>query len=288
MENIGKWISGTAFCFFGFIAPLHTLIFCAVAAILIDFITGNLADYYRHKRTGRKYGFESEKAWKTIWKLGFVIIGIGFAWMIDEKVLPLAEALHEREDQARRRDRFQRKSRVRFVAKIEKLAPFILKWEGGFVDDPFDKGGATNKGITIGTFTAYRKSIGRTASVEELKNISDTEWAAIFKTLYWDRWRAGEINNQSVADILVDWVWASGAWGIKIPQRVLGVVQDGSVGPVTLAAVNAADAYRFFEQLKAERIRYVDGIIARDPSQKRYEKGWKNRINDIVFRYKQL
>ena len=32
--------------------------------------------------------------------------------------------------------------------KVEdKLAPFILKWEGGFVNDPLDLGGATNKGV---------------------------------------------------------------------------------------------------------------------------------------------
>lgn len=37
------------------------------------------------------------------------------------------------------------------MANINKLKPFILKWEGGFVDDPADLGGATNKGVTIGT-----------------------------------------------------------------------------------------------------------------------------------------
>lgn len=28
------------------------------------------------------------------------------------------------------------------MADINKLKPFILKWEGGFVDDPADLGGA--------------------------------------------------------------------------------------------------------------------------------------------------
>lgn len=32
------------------------------------------------------------------------------------------------------------------MTDIRKLAPFILKWEGGFVDDPDDLGGATNMG----------------------------------------------------------------------------------------------------------------------------------------------
>lgn len=35
------------------------------------------------------------------------------------------------------------------MAIANKLVPFILQWEGGFVNDPDDLGGATNKGITI-------------------------------------------------------------------------------------------------------------------------------------------
>ena len=38
------------------------------------------------------------------------------------------------------------------MANVYKLAPWILKWEGGFVNDPADLGGATNMGVTIGTW----------------------------------------------------------------------------------------------------------------------------------------
>lgn len=38
------------------------------------------------------------------------------------------------------------------MADVRKLLPFILKWEGEFVNDPLDKGGATNKGVTIATW----------------------------------------------------------------------------------------------------------------------------------------
>lgn len=46
------------------------------------------------------------------------------------------------------------------MADVKKLAPFILKWEGGFVNDPDDLGGATNMGITIATYRVYRKRKG--------------------------------------------------------------------------------------------------------------------------------
>jgi len=41
------------------------------------------------------------------------------------------------------------------MADVKKLAPFILKWEGGFVNDPDDLGGATNMGVTMATYKVY-------------------------------------------------------------------------------------------------------------------------------------
>lgn len=123
------------------------------------------------------------------------------------------------------------------MADVRKLKPFILKWEGGFVNDPADLGGATNKGVTIGTYKEYCKKKGHPEpTVEDLKKLSDDEWTDILKTYYWDRWKADEIQNQSIANILVDWVWASGVHGIKIPQDLLEVSTDGIVGKNTIAA----------------------------------------------------
>ena len=40
------------------------------------------------------------------------------------------------------------------ATSVEKLAPFVLEHEGGFVNDPLDRGGATNKGVTIAVWKA--------------------------------------------------------------------------------------------------------------------------------------
>ena len=170
------------------------------------------------------------------------------------------------------------------MANSSKLVPFILQWEGGFVNDPDDLGGATNKGITIGTFTEYRRKKGLSApTVKDLKNISDAEWHDVFKSLYWDRWKADEIKNQSVANILVDWVWASGSYGIKRPQRLLGVKADGIVGKQTIAAINAMDAATLFKMIKDDRAKFIDEICKARPKNEKYRKGWMNRINAIRY-----
>lgn len=96
------------------------------------------------------------------------------------------------------------------MADVKKLAPFIQRWEGGFVDDPDDLGGATNMGVTIATYKVYRKRKGLSEpTVDDLKHLSNNEWIDILKSLYWDKWKADQIKSQSVANILVDWVWAS-------------------------------------------------------------------------------
>ena len=165
-----------------------------------------------------------------------------------------------------------------------KLVPFILKFEGGFVNDPDDLGGATNKGITIGTFGEYRKRKGLPPpTVQDVKNLSDKDWYEIFKTMYWDRWKADEIKSQSVADILVDWVWASGVHGIKRPQRILGVSPDGIVGSKTIAALNAADPKKLFDAIKADRAKFIDEICKARPKNEKYRRGWMNRINAIKY-----
>lgn len=170
------------------------------------------------------------------------------------------------------------------MADVMKLVPFILKWEGGFVDDPDDLGGATNRGVTIGTYATYCKKKGYpTPTVERLKNLSEKDWAEILKTLYWDRWKADDIKSQSVANILVDWVWASGTNGIKIPQQVLGVTVDGIVGVKTLAALNARNPKELFEEIKEARVQFIEDICRKRLANNKFKKGWLNRINNLQY-----
>ena len=171
------------------------------------------------------------------------------------------------------------------ATSVEKVAPFVLEHEGGFVNDPLDRGGATNKGVTIAVWKAqgYDKDGDRDIDVADLKLITVEDATNIMKKNYWDRWKAEQIKNQAIANTLVDWVWGSGAWGIKIPQRILGVKDDGIVGNKTLEALNNQDPKKFLEKLYLARFNFLDGIVASKKKKKRFIKGWKNRMNDLIL-----
>ena len=167
------------------------------------------------------------------------------------------------------------------MAEKKKLIPFILKWEGGFANHPDDKGGATNKGITIATL---RHFLGSGKTVGQLKAMTDEQWETIFRKGFWDKFEADKIANQSVANICVDWAWCSGATtAIKQVQRLLGVAADGVVGNTTLGAINNADPEKLFEKIKSARLAFVEAIVKRDASQQVFLKGWRNRINSIQY-----
>lgn len=166
------------------------------------------------------------------------------------------------------------------MADYRKLKPFILRWEGGYINDQADLGKQTNKGVTLST---YRSVFGKNKTVSDLKKITDDQWEFIFKKFYWDKWKADNINDQNVANILVDWLWCSGSYGIKIPQRVLGVSADGIVGSKTIAAINARDGRELFDTIKQERKDFIDRICQTRPQNRKFKNGWLNRINSLAY-----
>lgn len=167
------------------------------------------------------------------------------------------------------------------MANYKELVPFILRWEGGFTNNKNDRGGWTCKGVTLATF---RSVYGANKTPNDLKYITTEQWMHIFKKLFWDKCKADQIEDQSVANMLVDWAWNAGAINpIKALQRCVGVTADGIVGSRTLAAVNSRSPLALFGQLREKRIAYYKSIAEGDPRQKVNLKGWLNRVNHIQY-----
>ena len=190
------------------------------------------------------------------------------------------------------------------MANIEHFIPFLIKWEAGiskksnetneslfqrarktgWADDPDDLGGQTMVGVTMATYEEYCRRKGYPKpTTGRLMDLSYNDWKSILKMLYWDRWNADEIRSQSIAEIVCDFVWASGVHGIKVPQDLVGVIPDGIVGPKTLAAVNSRNPRELFDQIKIAGFDFIEDICRKRPANNKFKRGWMNRINDIKF-----
>ncbi len=150
----------------------------------------------------------------------------------------------------------------------------VLKHEGGWADHPRDPGGATMKGITIGTYSQWK---GRRISKAELRAIPDAEVAAIYKRNYWDKVRGDDLPS-GLDYVAFDAAVNSGpARGAKWLQQGLGVAADGKIGPKTLAAAEAADAPSAIVAATNARFAFLRGLSTWPT----FGKGWSRRVDDV-------
>lgn len=175
------------------------------------------------------------------------------------------------------------------VNKWEKNLPPRQMYEAvsrrGYHNVPGDKGGPTMCGVTWRTFADWRRRQGKpNPTLTELKKLTYDEWLEILKKMFWDPCQADKIENDSIAEMLVDWRWVNGGQAIRDAQTAFSLRQDGIVGPKTLAALNAKPASVVFERLKAARLASYRKIVARAPGQSKFYSGWVNRTNGIQFK----
>lgn len=85
---------------------------------------------------------------------------------------------------------------------FDKMLQFVLKREGGYINDPNDLGGETNKGITYKTYNAYRKS--KNLPARSVKYITDSEVKEIYYNNYYKAVGADKIKKTKLAAIMFD------------------------------------------------------------------------------------
>lgn len=91
METLFKPISGVVAALAALFAPAVPLALCASLFIVIDFISGVAADRKQSLDMGLEWYFESHKAWRSLLKIGFVIISIGMAHLMECCVLDFTQ-----------------------------------------------------------------------------------------------------------------------------------------------------------------------------------------------------
>ncbi|MEQ1651089.1 MAG: TIGR02594 family protein [Hyphomicrobium sp.] len=155
----------------------------------------------------------------------------------------------------------------------------VLEMEGGFSDDPYDPGGPTNKGITLGDFAKWRgetvTALSRATLIAALKEIPDAAVSAIYRTRYWQPASCADLGD-GVALMHFDAAVNHGIGGaIRLLQAALGVTADGEIGPQTLSAARTQPAHAIIEryaELRRARYRAL-------PHFWRFGRGWLRRVD---------
>ena len=162
------------------------------------------------------------------------------------------------------------------MANIKTFLEKLMKLEGGYINHPNDKGGCTNKGITISTFQHY---YGSDKTCEDLKQITEEQVEYIYRKGYWNPCLADKIQCPIIAYLIVDWAVNSGVkTAIKNVQKIVGTTADGIMGNMTLTAINEHPCKELFNKIKEARLDFYHNIVKRNPSQKVFLKGWENRL----------
>ena len=91
MVILSKYVSGIVAALIALLCPITPLIITATFFVAIDFLTGILASYVAAKNSGQKWRLESRKAWRTVYKLCFIVTGIVMTWLVDSFVLGFME-----------------------------------------------------------------------------------------------------------------------------------------------------------------------------------------------------
>jgi lysozyme family protein len=168
-------------------------------------------------------------------------------------------------------------------ADFEKALAFVLEVEGGYTDDPADRGGATNKGITQSEYTDWlRRKHLPLRKVADILNVDVRE-------IYWeDYWLEGRCERMPWPLCLAHFdacVNVGVGQAAKFLQRALDVKDDGAIGPVTLRALREAlekhAPIELAERLVDQREPFYRRLAENEPLQARFLDGWLNRVEHL-------
>ena len=168
------------------------------------------------------------------------------------------------------------------MASFDIFLPILLGFEGGYVDDPTDPGGETNKGVTMATFRqCSHELLGIDPTSPNLKGLTDSQAGIIYRALYWDKMNGDDFQLQDLANIVCDFYVNAGTHATILLQNILNgmganVVADGGIGPASIRALSGVDPVPVYRQYKQGRVQYYQNLGQRFPQ---FLQGWLNRAN---------
>jgi lysozyme family protein len=171
----------------------------------------------------------------------------------------------------------------------------VLSHEGGYANVPGDRGGETYRGISRVNWPNWPgwQIVDQNKPLKNnqvIKNtLLDNLVSIFYKNQFWDAIQADKLPA-SIRPLVFDFSVNSGtSTAVRILQKVLTdttgkkILIDGRIGPQTIALANQVQPKVLFDNYKQARLEFYSNIVANNPGQKKFLKGWLNRLNSFQY-----
>lgn len=156
---------------------------------------------------------------------------------------------------------------------FSEVMDLIFEHEGGYVNHPKDPGGETKYGISK---RAYPR--------EDIKNLTKTRAAFLYRRDYWDRCRCDDLPFYLACMLFDDAINAGPGSAIPRFQRAIGVADDGIIGPVTKKTANTVNGMEALSRYRNKR----EVFYRRLRNFPTFGRGWLRRLQktyDFCLKY---
>lgn len=146
---------------------------------------------------------------------------------------------------------------------FDTLIDRVLSNEGGYVFNAQDPGGETKFGIAKRSYPDV-----------DIKNLTRGQAIEIYRRDFWLRVSGDQLPSAFAFQALDAAVNHGIGNAVRWMQRAAGVADDGVIGPMTIAAVQAASPADLVLLFLAERLSFYTKLKTFDE----FGRGWSNRI----------
>ena len=141
--------------------------------------------------------------------------------------------------------------------------PFVLRWEGGYVNHPKDPGGETKFGITKRSYPHLN-----------IRDLTLDDARAIYRRDFWDRLQCDALPVAARFQVFDAAVNSGPGNAARWLQAAAGVAQDGLIGPVTRQAVSDMHPAALVARFNAARLLFMTSLSTWPT----FSRGWARRI----------
>ncbi len=154
---------------------------------------------------------------------------------------------------------------------FEEIIEVVLEHEGGYVNDPHDRGGETKYGIA----KKFNPDV-------DIKNLTKEGAKEIYYEKYWKPSKADQVPDR-LKHIYFDMVVNFGQGGaVKVLQQAAvskghNIEVDGGIGPATIKAIQNVET----DRVRSYRVLKFAKIVINKPSQEKFWLGWFRRASEV-------